>query len=175
MTDVLLGMGALMVLVVYSSIAVAIYQFTGDRLATRLHRFQAIVGLLIAYGAMLVLLMSMHFAPEARGHPPAAFVAPAMFGGIGVMLGTGFMAVTDYDNAIEGVRAATWLWGLPVAWLCLGAAKGVALGVRVPVKLGMWLSGNGGARHEYQSSVAERIAELERELGIGRDGSDVLR
>jgi len=164
--DALLAAGSLVGLLIYSSIAIAIYHATGDRLATREDVMQAICGVLGAYGTMWALLAMT--VPHVDGtRLPAALFIPVFVGGLATVLTAISMALTESDATVLGVRSALWLFAFPVYALGYLLVTAALMASRVPLACGRWLARRFGAPVEDDGSVAERIAELERELGIG--------
>jgi len=173
MIDFLLGLGALVGLVAYGSIAVAVHTVEHDRPVTRDRLATTILGMFGAYGALVaVLATTQHSAVGAL--PPATLLLPAVMLGITVVMVSGFIALfNSLDPELPVLRAAFWIgipmwWvvravGIPAWWIVRAVGRLAVTASRLPVWIGHRLAG--APRYDAEATAA-RIAELERELGI---------
>jgi len=173
MIDLLLGLGSLVGLVAYGSIAVAVHTVERDQPVTRDRLATAIFGMFGAYGALMaVLATTQHSAAGAL--PPATLLFPAVMLGVTVVMISGTIALYDvFDPELPVLRAAFWI-GIPMWWvvravvvpvwlIVRGIVRLVVTTSRLPVWIGHRLAGT--PRYDAAATTA-RIAELERELGI---------
>jgi len=178
MTDLLLATVSLAGLLAYSTVGVAIHTRRMRRPGTLWDlTIWKRIGLALAAmgtaGGVLVLLLITTHGNDGISDASALW---ALCGGITAILGATGALIEPQVDAIYGWFSALWLLSIPFTILVRCVAFAVYLLILVPLRLlalvplrlGRALAGQTGPARTFTSSVLDgRIADLERELGIG--------
>jgi len=110
MIDLLLGLGALVGLVAYGSIAVAVHTVEHDQPVTRDRLATTILGMFGAYGTLVAVLATTQHSAAGK-LPPATLLLPAVMLGIAVGIrGTGramSRRIATHFGTMSAIRSAT--------------------------------------------------------------------
>ncbi len=171
MTDFLLAIGSLVGLLVYASLAVAIYKactsVTGSQVLTitAWERIGCALAASAIYGSVLAYAAITTPAPRT----PPLTVAWGVAGGFAwayCFLASMAIETPEYFAIL---RSALWPLAFPLGWLARALVAVVVLGARVPLKLGdaIYRQANRRALTAAETLARqERIAAMEKELGL---------
>jgi len=171
MTDLLLATVSLAGLLAYSTVGVAIYTRRMRRPGTlwdltiwkRIGLALALLG--VAGGVLAILVMTTHAGKDGID---LASVLWALDGGTVAFSGAVVALFEPRAKLVYVLWSALWVLTVPSTLLARCAVGAVYLVALVPLRLGRALAGQRRPARTFTSSLLDdRIADLERELGIG--------